>query len=111
MIVQPSSSRVNSEGALLLVVAFLLVNAPNCHLSLVLALVVLGDAVNCNTIIVLHLSYIVVHFSVFSTAVSLNSVTCTVKRFATLFKLYFIHQVFNFKRMLTLSRSEKCTLM
>jgi len=33
----------------LLLVAFLLVNAPNCHLSLVIALVVQGDAVNCNT--------------------------------------------------------------
>jgi len=33
----------------LLVVAFLLVNAPNCHLSLVLASVVQGDAVNCNS--------------------------------------------------------------
>jgi len=32
----------------LLLVAFLLVNAPNCHLSLVLASVVQGDAVNCN---------------------------------------------------------------
>jgi len=30
-------------------VAFLLVNAPICHLSLVLASVVQGDAVNCNT--------------------------------------------------------------
>jgi len=38
-----------SEGALLLLVAFLLVNAPNCHLLLVLASVVQGDAVNCNT--------------------------------------------------------------
>jgi len=28
----------------------LLVNAPNCHLSLVLASVVQGDADNCNTI-------------------------------------------------------------
>jgi len=36
------------EGALLLLVPFLLVNAPNCHLSLVLASVVQGDAVNCN---------------------------------------------------------------
>ena len=33
----------------MLLVAFLLVNAPNCHLSLVLASVVQGDAVNCNT--------------------------------------------------------------
>jgi len=32
----------------LLLVAFLLVNAPNCHLSLVLASVVQGDAVHCN---------------------------------------------------------------
>jgi len=32
----------------LLLVAFLLVNAPNCHLSLVRASVVQGDAVNCN---------------------------------------------------------------
>jgi len=32
----------------LLLVAFLLVNAPNCHLSLVFASVVQGDAVNCN---------------------------------------------------------------
>jgi len=39
-----------SEEALLLLVAFLLVNAPNCNLSLVLASVVQGDAVNCNTI-------------------------------------------------------------
>jgi len=39
-----------SEGAVLLPVAFLLVNAPNCHLCLVLASVVQGDAVNCNTI-------------------------------------------------------------
>jgi len=37
------------EGALLLQVAFLLVNAPYCHLSLVLASVVQGDAVNCNS--------------------------------------------------------------
>jgi len=29
-------------------VAFLLVNAPNCHLSLVLASVVQGNAGNCN---------------------------------------------------------------
>ena len=33
----------------MLLVAFLLVDAPNCHLSLVLASVVQGDAVNCNT--------------------------------------------------------------
>ena len=33
----------------MLLVAFLLVNAPNCHLSLVLAAVVQGDAVNCNS--------------------------------------------------------------
>jgi len=32
----------------LLLVAFLLANAPNCHLSLVLAPAVQGDAVNCN---------------------------------------------------------------
>jgi len=32
----------------LLLFAFLLVNAPNCHLLLVLASVVQGDAVNCN---------------------------------------------------------------
>jgi len=50
MIVQLISSRVNSvEGALLLLVAFLLVNAPNCHLSLVLSSAVQGDAVNCNS--------------------------------------------------------------
>jgi len=36
-----------SDGSLLLLVAFQLVNAPNCHLSLVLASVQ-GDAVNCN---------------------------------------------------------------
>jgi len=36
------------KGALLLLVAFLLVNASNCHLTLVLASVVQGDAVNCN---------------------------------------------------------------
>jgi len=40
----------HSERATLLLVAFLLVNAPNCHLSLVLALVVQGDAVNCNNV-------------------------------------------------------------
>jgi len=34
----------------LLLVAFLLVNAPYCHLSFVLASVVQGDAANCNTI-------------------------------------------------------------
>jgi len=34
----------------LLLVAFLLVNGLNCHLSLVLASVVQGDAVNCNII-------------------------------------------------------------
>jgi len=51
MIVQPNGSKVNSsEGALLLLVAFLLVNGPNCHLSLVLASVVQGDAVNCNNV-------------------------------------------------------------
>ena len=33
----------------MLLVAFVLVNAPNCHLSLVLASVVQVDAVNCNT--------------------------------------------------------------
>jgi len=38
-----------SDGSLLLLVAFLLVNAPNCHLSLVLASVVQGDVVNCNS--------------------------------------------------------------
>ena len=38
-----------SDGALLLLVAILFVNAPNCHLSLVLAAVVQGDAVNCKT--------------------------------------------------------------
>ena len=32
----------------MLLVAFLLVNAPNCHLSFVLASVVQDDAVNCN---------------------------------------------------------------
>jgi len=37
----------------LLLVVFLLVNAPNCHLSLVLASVVQGDAVNCNTCYIL----------------------------------------------------------
>jgi len=35
----------------LLLVAFLLVNAPNCHHSLVLASVVQGDAVNCNNML------------------------------------------------------------
>jgi len=35
-------------GSSILLVAFLLVNALNCHLSLVLASVVQGDAVNCN---------------------------------------------------------------
>ena len=37
-----------SDGSLLLLVAFLLVKAPNCHLSLVLVSVVQGDAVICN---------------------------------------------------------------
>jgi len=49
MIVQPSSSRVKS--VMDLYCCWLLsglVNAPNCHLSLVLASVVQGDAVNCN---------------------------------------------------------------
>jgi len=32
----------------LLLVSFLLVNAPNYHLSLVVASVIQGDAVNCN---------------------------------------------------------------
>jgi len=36
------------EGALLLLVAFLLVNAPNSYLSIVLASVVQGDSVSCN---------------------------------------------------------------
>jgi len=38
-----------SDGSLLLLVVFLLVNAPNYHISLVLASVVQGDAVNCNS--------------------------------------------------------------
>jgi len=33
----------------LLLVTFLLVNVPNCHLSFVLASVVPGDVVNCNS--------------------------------------------------------------
>ena len=33
----------------MLLVAFLLVRSPNCHLSLVLAAVVQGDIVNCNS--------------------------------------------------------------
>jgi len=37
-------------GALFLLVAFLLVNAPKCDHSLVLASVVQGDAVNCNNL-------------------------------------------------------------
>jgi len=36
------------KEALLLLVAFLLVNAPHCHLSLVLGSAVQGDTVNCN---------------------------------------------------------------
>jgi len=36
----------------LLLVAFLLINAPNCHFSLVLVSVVQGDAVNCNRSVV-----------------------------------------------------------
>jgi len=43
-----AKSEVN-DGSLLLLVTFLLVNAPNCHLSLVLPSVVQGDAVNCST--------------------------------------------------------------
>ena len=43
-----------SDRSLLLLVAFLLVDAPNCHLSLVLASVVQGDAVNCNTTLLGH---------------------------------------------------------
>jgi len=35
-------------------VAFLLVNAPICHFSLVLASAVQGDAVNCNSLYVLY---------------------------------------------------------
>jgi len=51
MIVQPSSSRVKSVMDLYCCwLLSLLVNAPNCHLSLVLASVVQGDAVNCNNI-------------------------------------------------------------
>ena len=51
MIVQPSSSRVKSVMDLCCCwLLSLLVNAPNCHLSLVLASVVQGDAVNCNNI-------------------------------------------------------------
>jgi len=38
-----------SSSSLLPTSAFLLVNDQNCHLSLVLASVVQGDAVNCNT--------------------------------------------------------------
>jgi len=38
----------------LLLVAFLLVNAPNCHLLLLLASVVQGDAVNCNTVMLMN---------------------------------------------------------
>jgi len=52
MIMQPSISRVKSVmdfSSLLLLVAFRLVNGPNYHLSLVLASVVQGGAVNCNT--------------------------------------------------------------
>jgi len=55
MILQPSSSRVKSvmsevsDGSLLLLVAFLLANARNCHFSLVLASAVQDDADNCNT--------------------------------------------------------------
>jgi len=44
-----AQSEVN-DGSLLLLVAFLLVNVPNCHISLVLASVVEGDAVNCKKI-------------------------------------------------------------
>jgi len=40
-----------SERVLLLLVAFLLFYAPNCHLSLVLASVVQGDVVNCKTVL------------------------------------------------------------
>jgi len=40
---------VEADGVLLLLIAFLLVNALMCHLSFVLASVVQGDAVNCNT--------------------------------------------------------------
>jgi len=47
MRVQPSNSEV-SDGSRLQLVAFLLVYALNCHLSLVLASVVHGDAANCN---------------------------------------------------------------
>jgi len=41
----------------LLLVAFLLVNAPNCHLSLVLDSVVQGDAVNCNNSLIFDLCF------------------------------------------------------
>ena len=45
-----------SDGSLLLLVAFLLVKAPNCHLSLVLVSVVQGDAVMCSTVTDISLS-------------------------------------------------------
>jgi len=49
MIVQLSISRVNSVRELHCCwFAFLLVNVPNCHLSLVLGSVVQSDAVNFN---------------------------------------------------------------
>jgi len=38
-----------SDGSLLLLVVILFFNAPNYHLSLVLASVVQGDADTCNT--------------------------------------------------------------
>jgi len=42
----------------LLLVAFLFVNALNCHLSLLLASVVQDDAVNCNTtLLIITFSY------------------------------------------------------
>jgi len=48
MIVQPSSSIVKSVIWISVAAVYFPVSAPNCHLSLVLASVVQGDAVNCN---------------------------------------------------------------
>jgi len=59
----------------LLLVAFLLVNAPNCHLSLVLASVVQGDAVNFNhgwQLLVLANSTVESHFVFGFSAIALT---------------------------------------
>jgi len=67
-----------SDVSQLLLVAFLLVNAPNCHLSFVLASVVLGDAVNYNASNLL--SFIAMEPHCFQHAVPWSLDTCSTER-------------------------------